>query len=336
MGRRGVGEGAKTVGNRISRRLLLAGMAAMGASMMSDRIATAAGPGRFFARHGLSPGLQLYTLGDEAGRDLDATFAQVAAIGYRDVELPNLYGRAPAQIRAAADRAGLSISSLHLYAIGGPMGEKMGLSLLSEPSKIADSLGALGARHAVLPLVLLPDDVHPQPGEGPADMLSRVTVAGGEDVWKRTAALLNEKAAALKPLGIELAYHNHNLEFAPVGKTTGWAILARETDPGLVRFEVDTGWVSAAGLDPAVFLGGLRGRVSQVHVKDLTTGSPKNYAIHADCTEVGAGRLDWAKILPAAYAAGARHFYVEQEPPFALPRIESARRSYDFLAKLEA
>jgi sugar phosphate isomerase/epimerase len=303
---------------------------------MSGEGAVAGGRERFFQRHGLSPGLQLYTLGDEAGRDLDATFAQVAGVGYRDIELPNLYGREPAQIRAAADRAGLKISSLHLYAIAGPMGRKLGLSLLSEPSRIADGLGVLGAHYAVLPLVLLPQDIRPQAGESPADMLSRATLAGGEDIWKRTAGLLNEKAAALKPLGIELAYHNHNLEFAPIGQTSGWEILTRETDRRLVRFEVDIGWVSAAGLDPAAFLARLRGRVSQVHVKDLKPGSPKNFAIHAECADVGAGRLDWEKILPAAYAAGARHFYVEQEPPFATPRLDSVRRAYAFLAELRA
>jgi sugar phosphate isomerase/epimerase len=52
--------------------------------------------------------------------------------------------------------------------------------------------------------------------------------------------------------------------------------------------------------------------------------------------EVGAGVLDWARILPAAYAAGVRHFYVEQEPPFAIPRMEAATRSYGYLAQLKA
>lgn len=319
-----------------SRRRFFAGVTALGVSAMSEKAAAGAGGATFFQRVGLSPGLQLYTLGDEAGHDLDAAFAEVAKIGYRDIELPNLYGREPAVIKAGADRAGVKISSLHLYAIGGPMGQKMGLSMLSEPSRIADSIGALGARNVVLPLLLLPDDVRPQAGEHPADMLSRVAVSGGEDIWKRTAALLNEKAAALEPLGVTLAYHNHNLEFAPVGQTTGWEILQRETDAHRVKFEVDTGWVTAAGLDPVTFFERLHGRVSQVHVKDLKPTTVKNYAIRADCTEVGAGKQDWARILPAAYAAGARHFYVEQEPPFAIPRLESVRRSYEFLAKLKA
>jgi sugar phosphate isomerase/epimerase len=51
--------------------------------------------------------------------------------------------------------------------------------------------------------------------------------------------------------------------------------------------------------------------------------------------EVGSGTLDWAKILPAAYKAGVRHFYVEQEPPFTIPRLEAIERSTAFLRALE-
>lgn len=284
----------------------------------------------FFERIGVPIGLQLYTLGEEAGRDLDATFAEVAAIGYRDIELPNLYGRKPAEVGAAAKRAGLSISSLHLPAMGG------GLSLLSAPAEIADSLGAIGARKAVAPIAPFPEGFRPQPGETMQAAIARAFGAAGEDLWKRTAALLNERGASLKPHGIAVGYHNHNMEFAPIGKTSGWDILVRETDPQLVGFEIDVGWVATAGLDPVTFLARHRGRVAQIHVKDVAAGNTTNYALAMKPTEVGAGTLDWKRILPAAHAAGVRHFYVEQEPPFAIARMEAARRSHAFLAALRA
>jgi len=44
--------------------------------------------------------------------------------------------------------------------------------------------------------------------------------------------------------------------------------------------------------------------------------------------------IDWKTLLPAAYAAGVRSFYYEQEPPFANARLESARISFDYLAKV--
>lgn len=166
--------------------------------------------------------------------------------------------------------------------------------------------------------------------------IGRSVAAAGADIWKRTAALLNEKGNALKPLGIGVGYHNHNLEFAPVGQTTGWEILWRETDPALVSFEVDTGWIVAAGMDPVQFLRSHRGRIRLLHVKDVATGTMPNFTMGMNPAEVGSGTGDWAKVLPEAHRAGVRHFYVEQEPPFTIPRLEAATRSYAFLSKLSA
>lgn len=316
----------------ISRRTLLGALAATGAVAMTQGTAMAAAARKtFFQRVGLPIGLQTYTLGEDAGKDLDATFAQVAAIGYREIELPSLYGRKAGEVRAAADRAGLTIGSIHVPAQG-----TGGFSLGAPAAELAEAVTALGTRRAVVPIAPFPTDFRPQPGETMQTAIGRAFAAAGADHWHRAAAMLNEKGGALKPLGVALGYHNHNIEFAPIGATTGWEILVRETDPALIHFEVDIGWIATAGLDPAQFLRRHRGRVAQLHVKDVAAGNTTNFALSMKPAEVGSGTLDWAKILPAAYAAGVRHFYVEQEPPFAIPRIEAARKSYDFLSRLHA
>ena len=323
----------------ISRRTVLKGAAAAMMTVSAGSADAARRP--FFERIGKPIGFQLYSLGDEAGKDLDATFASVAAIGYRlsaigyrDIELPSLYGKSPALVRAAADKAGLRLTSLHLPAMAlGPQGM---LSLLSETQRIADELGVLGIAGAVAPIAPFPAPFHPAPGENPMDALARMFADAGADGWKRTAALLNDKAAALRPHGIQLGYHNHNIEFAAVGATTGWDILVRETDPALVKFEVDVGWVAAAGIDPVAFLERNHGRLRWLHVKDLKASTKPNTALTMDPTEAGSGEQDWARILPAAHRAGVEHFYVEQEPPFTIPRIEAAERSYRFLKDLHA
>ncbi|MCE7798285.1 sugar phosphate isomerase/epimerase [Sphingobium sufflavum] len=319
----------------VSRRAILGGLGAVGLAATMGGISPAArSRPPFFQRIGRPIGLQLYTLGDGIGRDLDATFASVAAIGYREVELPSLLGRQPAEIAAAARRAGISITSLHLPLL--TKGSPNGLSMASDAAKIADSLGVLGAKWAVAPILLFPDGFRPNPGESMPMAISRSVAAAGEDIWKRTAALLNDKGRALKPLGIGVGYHNHNVEFASVGRTTGWEILWRETDPALVSFEVDTGWIVAAGMDPVQFLRAHHGRIRQLHVKDVAAGTTPNFTIAMNPTEVGSGTVDWARLLPEAHRAGVRHFYVEQEPPFAIPRLEAATRSYAFLSKLSA
>jgi sugar phosphate isomerase/epimerase len=315
----------------LSRRSLLTGFGAAGTLGLIGGPALAAPRRPFFQRIGLPIGLQIYTLGNVT--DLDATFAEVARIGYREIELPNLLGKQPAEIAAAAKRAGLKIGSIHV-PLAGPGGGPM--SFGAEPAKLAETLGVLGARWAVAPLRQLPANMRPLPGEDFPKAIARSVAAEGEAIWKKTAAALNESAAKLRPLGIGVAYHNHNVEFAPIGNTTGWDILVRETDPRLVSFEVDLGWVTAAGRDPVAFLGQHRGRIKLLHVKDLAAGSPTNFAITMKPTEVGSGTQPWVRLLPAAYAAGVRHFYVEQEPPFAIPRIEAARRSYSYLAALRA
>ncbi|HEX7856833.1 MAG TPA: sugar phosphate isomerase/epimerase [Sphingobium sp.] len=301
---------------------------------LSTQAASARSTHGFFARIGLPIGLQLYTLGDEAGKDLAATFATVAGIGYRDIEMPSLFGHSPADVRSAADKAGLAISSMHLAA--SMSGAPLGLSLSSSPTEIADALGTLGAKRAVMPIALFPENFQPKMGANIQAAIVETFSAAGADIWKRTADLLNERAAALKPVGINVGYHNHNLEFAPIGDTTGWDILAAECDPALVSFEVDVGWIATAGRDPAAFLTKYKGRVSQIHVKDVAAANPVNFALSMQPAEVGSGTLDWARILPAAHAAGVRHFYVEQDSPFALPRIESIRRSFAFLSGLRA
>jgi sugar phosphate isomerase/epimerase len=317
----------------MNRRSMLAAIAATGVITMLDGVAEAARTALFFKRVALPIGLQLYTLGDEPSKDLDGTLARVASIGYSDIELPGLLGKSAAELKAAADRAGLKISSLHVPAapLGGP-----GFTLQETPQKIADVMGVLGAKNVVMPIMLWPDGFRPAAGETFQVALARALGAAGADIWKRTAALLNEKAAALKPLGINLGYHNHNVEWAAIGRTTGWDILSREIDPSLVSLEVDIGWIAAAGLDPVAFLNKHKGRVRQLHVKDVKPTTKTNYALSMDPSEIGAGKLDWAKILPAAHKAGVRNFYVEQEPPFAIARMEAIKRSYDYLAALRA
>ncbi|HMT43861.1 MAG TPA: sugar phosphate isomerase/epimerase [Chakrabartia sp.] len=312
---------------RLNRRAMLAGLAGSGLAIMTG--ADAAQPG-FFARTGAKIGLQLYTLGDAWVRDMPGTFAELASIGVRDLELPGLWGQSAQDVRAAADAAGVAFSSIHLSAA--PMPGVGGLSLASEAGEIARVLGVLGISDAVLPLPPLPADFAFVPGKtGPADLAVALAKAG-LDGWKQLADLLNTKARALAPHGITLGYHNHNVEFASIGGTTGWDVLLAATDPDLVQFELDLGWVAAAGIDPAQMLRRMKGRVRWLHVKDLKASTPRNTALKMDPAEVGSGKTNWPRVLAAAQAAGVRRYYIEQEPPFTIARMDAVRRSHAYLS----
>lgn len=311
------------------RRLLLAGTLGAAASLALPACAHGSSGKRFFERIGRPIGLQLYALGDAPQKDLEGTLKQVAAIGYRDIEMPGLLGRKPADIRRAADAAGVAISSVHAPPAGS-------FSIRSDAQQLADIFGTLGATQLVVPMFPMPPGLKLLPGEGFAEAITRSIKAAGEDMWKQLAQLLNERAAALKPHGIAVGYHNHSIEFMELGQRTGWEILAEETDPALIHFEADVGWLVSAGLDPVAFFRRYSGRVRQLHVKDVKPGFKPTTAMKTDPTEVGSGQVNWARVLPAAYAAGARHFYVEQEPPFAIPRMDAAAKSFAYLAQLRA
>lgn len=289
----------------------------------------------FFRKAGLPIGIQLYTLGPAAGVDLDASLKALAGIGYKTVELPGFLGRQPADIKAALDRAGLACPSVHIQPRGRGGTDP---TLDADPGRLAAALHAVGAKTAVAPICFFPDrlELKPQAGEDMGGMLRRLVSQMTADDWKLNAQFLNEKAARLKQEGLKVGYHNHNFEFLPLGSTTGLEILLKETDPSLVTFECDVGWVAAAGHDPAALFAKHKGRFTMMHVKDIKPSTKPNFALQMDPTEVGSGAIDWKKLLPAARAAGVTGFYVEQEPPFARPRLEAAKISHDFLAGVTA
>ena len=77
-------------------------------------------------------------------------------------------------------------------------------------------------------------------------------------------------------------------------------LLLKNTDPALVQFEMDVGWVVAAGADPFVLMKAHKGRFTQMHVKDVKATTKPNFAFQQDPTEVGSGTIPWPRLLPAA------------------------------------
>jgi len=308
----------------LSRRGLLGGGAALLAATLTGGASAAAAS--FFQRHKLPIGVQLYSLGPDLAKELDTQLATVAQIGFRSVELAGYLGRTPAELRAAFDKAGLVCHSAHI-APKGPDG------FSGDLAKLADELHVIGVKTAIMPILNIPDRLSADLRQAGPQMTA--------DDWKWNADFLNQKAAALKNAGLAVGYHNHNFEFAPLkdakgGDTHGMDILLNGTDPSLVTFEMDAGWVTAAGHDPKALLKAHPGRFTHMHVKDIKASTKTNFELKQDPTEVGSGMIDWKALLPAAYAAGVRGFYYEQEPPFAHPRLESARISYDYLSKVVA
>jgi sugar phosphate isomerase/epimerase len=314
----------------VSRRELLIG----GGSLFALNALGAAPTRSFFQRTHLPVGIQLYTVADDLKRDFDATLAAISKIGYKAVEPAGLLEHSPADWRRSLDRAQLACPSIHVAAR--PF--RGGASLNDDLGVLAEGAHAMGIGTIVCPLFYIPDrfPLEPMPGEGIVKMLVRLGASMTVDDWKWNADYLNTKAAALKRLGLRLAYHNHNLEFAPLGDSNAFALLIQGTDPKLVSFEMDAGWVASAGVDPVALLTQYPGRFTAMHVKDMKASTRPNFTLQIDPCEIGRGVIDWKPLLAKAYEANIRQFYVEQEPPYARPPLESVAISFDYLKTLVA
>ncbi|WP_176943522.1 sugar phosphate isomerase/epimerase [Sphingomonas sp. YR710] len=315
----------------ISRRTALAGgLSAALASTIPGR-GSARTRGRLFGPGGHALGISLYMLGDFFTANPEEALEAVAKIGFREVET-DLGTTSSADLRRILDRNGLRVPNVLVLPIQIP-GR---MSLQTDSGVLASAAHALGAEFLTCALFPLPseDDEKASAAETPGRMIGRALARLTADHWHRTADYLNRRGAEIRRHGLKFAYHNHNAEFARYGNTDGLTILLQNTDPKLVSFEMDVGWVAAAGCDPVAILKANPGRFRLMHVKDLAPGHKPNTVLRTETPEVGAGVIDWPAILPIAAACGVRHFAIEQEPPFTAPPIEAARRSFDYLIKL--
>jgi len=318
----------------LSRRSFVQAMCAAGAATPLAAACQTMASGPFFQRRGAAIGIQLYTLSDMLAADLEGAVGGVARIGYQTVEIPSYMGKTPTQLREIFDRHGVKCTAAH---IGMSPGTEAAPGLRGDLGKLAADMHILGATHVYAPAMAVPTDMGmtPNPNEG-FGFVVRVAEAMGVDRWKRLADELSDIGRKLKAGGIGFGYHNHNFEFAKAGDRSGYDVIVQESDPDAVSLELDVGWAAAAGQDPAELFAKYSGRFSAMHIKDIKASTTPNIALKMDPSDVGAGRLDWKTILPAAYKAGVRNFFLEQEPPFDKPRMEAAENGYKFLSKLEA
>jgi sugar phosphate isomerase/epimerase len=278
---------------------------------------------------GMPIGIQLYTVGKPYADDPAGTLKELKEIGYREMEtsiLPNLGSK---KQRELFDAAGLTCPSVHLQLTG---------SNLDVAFEAAHTLGAHYAVSSVLREF------------GPEFMKAAKAALSGEkitfpelpplglDGFKKTAEKMNDVGRKAKAAGLQYAYHNHNFEFEklPDG-SPGYDLLLKETDPELVKFEVDCGWMEVAGSDPVHYFKAYPGRFRMLHIKDFKPVSKPTVDLtgagRPQGTDLGTGFVDYKPIFAASKAAGIEHIFVEQETPFVVSQMESARVDFAYLAK---
>ncbi len=256
-------------------------------------------------------GLQLYTLRDLMAKDPDGTLKKVAEIGYKEVESygyadGKLFGKTPKEFSALLAQLGLTMPSGH-YITGNVVITGKGTLKNDWERTVADA-AQMGQKYMVCAF-LFPEE--------------RAKL----DDYKRVAELFNKSAAVCRAAGIQFAYHNHDFEFKEIDGHVPYEVLLSETDPALVKMELDLYWATFAGQDPLALFKKYPGRFPLWHVKDMAKTPEREFA------EVGTGSIDFAAIFKAKKTAGLVHYFVEQDV-CKRPPLEAITISYGNVKKM--
>jgi sugar phosphate isomerase/epimerase len=248
-------------------------------------------------------GLQLYSVRDLLPKDFEGTLKKVAADGYTDVEAAGYYHKTAKEFRAAMSEASLHcISSHHAMADLSPH--------LDEYIEYGKNLG--------LEYIVCPSPTRKDPhAKGPLDLAD----------WRWAAGELNRIGEKVNAAGMRFGYHNHTPEFGTENGVTFYDELLRLTDPKKVVFEMDCGWVFAAGRNPVDYLKKWPERFPLLHVKDVARKGNGEYV----SSELGRGKVDYVPVLHAA--TGLKHYFIEQEE-FDMDPIEALKLDADYMRKL--
>ena len=265
--------------------------------------------------------IQLYSLRDDAERDLLGTLKAVKEYGYDGVEFAGLYGKAPLEMKELLEKIGLTPISAHIALP----------ELLSDTEKVINDYKTVGCKHIVIPWL----------GENERP--------GGKN-YPETLEQLKKIGKIAKDNGISLSYHNHDFEFVRLESGEyGFDNLYDSTSPDVLKMQMDTCWVSVAGENPIKYLEKYSNRCPLLHLKDyvgeksnnmyaligIDEGEEKEEKQAFDFRPVGYGVQNFEPIIEKAEKCGVEWLIVEQdEPSMDKSRLECAKLSIEYLDKI--
>ena len=257
-------------------------------------------------------GLQLFTIRDAMAKDPVSTLKQVKALGYQDTEIfgydgakGTYYGMKAADFKKLLNDLQLTATSGH-YDFSSYFNQPMD-KLLGYLDQCIEGAKVIDAKYITWPW-LAPDYHTP-------------------DNFKLLADKLNQMGERVQSAGLGFAYHNHDFEFAPHNGVKGYDIILSETDPQLVKLQMDMYWVvRSSNSTPAELIAANPGRYVMWHIKDMDK-------VTQDYSELGNGSIDYIKMLSTIDTDALEYYYLEQGGNFATNSMQSIADSAAYFKK---
>lgn len=229
--------------------------------------------------------VQLYSVREDAKKDLAGVLKSIAKMGYDGVEFAGFYGHDAKSVRAMLDEYGLKAEGAHV-GIETLVGDELQRSI--------EFHATIGNKYLIVP------------GLNENYTSSR---AG----WLRAATTLNDVAKKLKPHGMFTGYHNHWIEFKELEGELPWDTFFGNTDTDVIM-QFDTGNALVGGADAAPFIERYPGRALSVHLKEHSESNPKAL--------IGEGDVPWQEVLGLCERIGGTKWYVIEQESYAYPPME--------------
>lgn len=147
------------------------------------------------------------------------------------------------------------------------------------------------------------------------------------DNYKLLAERLNAIGEHVNGAGLQFAYHNHDFEFTNHNGITGYDIILAETEPELVKLQMDMYWVAhSSKKSAATLIAENPGRYVMWHIKDMDK-------ITRDYSEMGNGSIDYQSLLSSIDKETLQYYYIEQGGNFAVNSMQSITDSAIYFKK---
>jgi inosose dehydratase len=315
----------------LTRRRLLAGMAASGAAgmcgpMLHKAAAEIAGPAVLYPAMDLSifdtplhRGAWDLKVGCAAitwnGKDAEA-IQQIAALGYPGIQLrANVLKEHPDPKTLAAALAEHKLTLVALSSGSTPLDPAKQKDTINEHAEHAKYLQAAGGKYL--------------------QIIGAGSFKGGE-TWtaadyKRQGELLTEIGKRAAEYGVQLGFHNHMGTIGQTPQATD-AILAA-ADANYVKLELDVAHYLQGGGDPAAAVRKYERRLLFLHLKDVVDS--KSARDGYQFVELGQGRVDFKAVFAALEAVHFRGWGIVEldgeRPGATRTPEESARMSKQYL-----
>lgn len=266
-------------------------------------------------------GLQLSTITPLMMSDFEGTLAEVAAVGYRQVEFSALgfLGRTATHVAEQLKLNGLQAPvgritpKLPADAMQRSSAE---LAVLFRERSRAEHL-VENVAHALEQAAAVEQKVLNLPALMPADYQTL-------DQVKFNIEQLNAAGELCAEQGVRFGYHNHDWEYQPIDGVVPYDLMLQEIAPEHLSLQLDQYWVVKATGGFAKYFAEHGDRINSVHLKDMDASG--------DFADVGFGTLDMPAFIRTAKAAGVDYYFVERDRP-PQPR-QTMQRAYGYLQEM--